>query len=277
MYNETIKREKEEIIKKYGPWTAHNIQLTDDIYTIDKRVVGDEIKLKRIIQIISDIIAKPFENLRILDLACLEGLYAIELARQGSKAVGIEGREANIEKARFTKNVLGLDNLELIQDDVRNLNKEKHGSFDVVLCLGILYHLDAPDVFCFLEKIAEVCQGIAIIDTHISFCARKSHSYKDKKYWGKNYREHYRFSNQARKEKALWASLDNITSFWFTRCSLYNILSDYGFTSVFECHNPPDPKKSKDRITLLAIKGKEKKIITTPLINEAPQVFWPGK
>ena len=31
---ETIIRKKQDVITKYGPWTAHNIQLCDDIYTI---------------------------------------------------------------------------------------------------------------------------------------------------------------------------------------------------------------------------------------------------
>jgi hypothetical protein len=38
------------------------------------------VKLKRIVQMIKDISGTKIENLRILDLACLEGQYAIELA-----------------------------------------------------------------------------------------------------------------------------------------------------------------------------------------------------
>src|SRR6185312_10010629 len=104
----------------------------------------------------------------ILDLACLEGQYALEFARQGAQSVGIEGRAENLEKARFAQRALQLDNVELHQDDVRNLSVAKYGHFDVVLCLGILYHLDAPDVFDFVERIASVCTGFAIFDTYIS-------------------------------------------------------------------------------------------------------------
>jgi 2-polyprenyl-3-methyl-5-hydroxy-6-metoxy-1,4-benzoquinol methylase len=66
--------------------------------------------------------------------------------------VALEGRQANLEKARFVKGILDLDHLELVLDDVRNLNKDRYGFFDVVLCLGILYHLDTPDVMNFVEK-----------------------------------------------------------------------------------------------------------------------------
>jgi 2-polyprenyl-3-methyl-5-hydroxy-6-metoxy-1,4-benzoquinol methylase len=274
---ELIKQKKSEIVKRFGPWTAHNIKLADDIYTIDERVSGDEIKLRRIIQIISDIHGGSLENLRVLDLACLEGLYATELARHGAKAVGIEGREANFEKARFTKDILSLDNLELFCDDVKNLSKEKYGNFDVVLCLGILYHLDVPDVFSFIENIARVCDKFAIIDTHISLTDKKSCVYKEKKYWGKTIVEHSAGSTPKERDDSLWSSIDNLTSFWLTRPSLLNLLSHVGFTSVYECYNPPELKKPDNRTTLLAIKGQNNTLISSPLVNDLPEENWPEK
>jgi len=274
---ELIKQRKKEIIERYGSWTTHNIQLEGDIYTIDKRIVSDEIKLRRIVEIVADVAGEPLENLRVLDLACLEGLYAIELARHGAKAVAIEGREANIEKARFTKDVLSLDNLELIKDDVRNLSKEKYGYFDVVLCLGILYHLDVPDLFHFMEKIAEVCQRFTVIDTYISLSDKESHVYKGREYWGRPYIEYSANASAEEKANALWSSLDNPRSFWITRPSLYNLLSEVGFTSVYECHNPPILSQPYDRITLLAIKGRRENLISSPLVNELPKDAWPEK
>src|SRR5258708_18654555 len=185
-----IIRQKQQIVEKYGPWTAHNIQLADDLYTIDQALTGDEFKLRRIVQIIGDISQRPLSSLRVLDLACLEGMYAIEMARHGAEAVGIEGREASIEKARFAKNVLGLDSLQLLQDDVRNLSREKHGEFDVVLCLGILYHLDTPDVFSFLARLGEVCRGFAIIHTHVALDAEVSRDYEGTRYRRRMVTEH---------------------------------------------------------------------------------------
>ncbi|MFH1010031.1 MAG: class I SAM-dependent methyltransferase, partial [bacterium] len=216
---------------------------------------------------ISDVAREPLENLRVLDLACLEGLYAIELARHGANVVGIEIREANIEKARFAKNILSLNNLEFFQDDVRNLSKEKYGHFDLVLCLGILYHLDVPDVFSFLERIADVCLKFAIIDTHVSIAPERLYTHRGRKYWGRTYREHKANSTAEKRSKALWASLDNLTSFWFTRPSLYNVLAHVGFTSVYETHNPPDLNKPYDRITLLAMKGQRETLISAPFVN----------
>lgn len=264
-----IEERKKKIVERYGPWSAHNILLDGDVYTIGKGVAGDEVKLRRILQCVSDW-SSGLDGLRVLDLACLEGLYAVELARHGAKVVGIEGREANIAKARFAQEVLALKQLEFHQDDVRNLSLQKHGEFDVVLCLGILYHLDAPDVFAFLERVAEVCRGLVLVDTHISLASEKSCLYKGKKYWGKTYREHDPGATPAEKADRLWASLDNPESFWFTRASLYNALAHVGFTTVHECHMPPELEKPADRVTLLGVKGQRRNLFTSPILSALP-------
>lgn len=268
MDKQLIEKKKAALIKEFGPWTGHNLQLPGDVYTIAEKITGDEIKLKRNLQIITDVTRRPLAELRILDLACLEGLYSVELARQGAQVVGIEGREANIAKARFAKEVFDLPKLDFFLDDVRNLSQTKYGQFDVVLCLGILYHLDAPDVFYFLEKLAEVCTGLAIIDTHISLTARKTLTFQGKKYQGKYYREHSPWSSLEKRKKALWASLDNPRSFWLTRQSLINLLAKNGFTSIYSSLYPPDAKEPRDRMTFIALKGRKTTLLSTPLMNQ---------
>src|SRR5689334_6913304 len=99
MDQEAAKREHAHIIDRYGVWTDHNIQIGADFYTIGPSVCSE--KLRRIVQVVSDVAKKPVSELRVLDLACLEGQYAVEFARQGAQVMAIEAREANIEKARF--------------------------------------------------------------------------------------------------------------------------------------------------------------------------------
>jgi SAM-dependent methyltransferase len=267
---QTIINKKNAIISKYGAWTAHNIQLQDDIYTISPRIVGDEIKLKRIVQCVFDLAGGSVEGLRVLDLACLEGLFAIEFARHKAKCLGIEGREANIEKARFVKEVLSLDNLDLVQDDVRNLSVERYGRFDIVLCLGLLYHLDVPDVFAFLEKLGEASKKICIIDTRIALRPKTRYVYHDKSYFGTRGEEHDAADSQQSKTAKLWASLDNNENFWLSRPTLYNSLSHAGFTTVYECNVPAEPKKPVDRITVVAIKGDVSDLLSAPLMATQP-------
>jgi hypothetical protein len=158
----------------------------------------------------------------------------------------------------------------LIHGDVRQLKRATHGEFDVVLCLGILYHLEGPELFQFLSSVGEVCRGIAIFDTHISLRPEVSREFNGKTYWGLTYAEHADNATSEQRAAKLWASLDNSTSFWMTRPSLYNALSSLGFTTVFESHIPPEPKRPLDRVTLVAVKGRREKLICAPLLNALP-------
>lgn len=282
MKRDEIQKRQQEIISQFGEWTNHNIRLQEDLYTIDQnRLVGSEVKVQRILQIVADWTSKSWENLRVLDLACLEGLYGLEMALQGAEVVGIEARQANVEKARFAKEVLGVNNISFYQDDVRKLSVEKYGYFDVILCLGILYHLNVPDVFYLLENIAQTGRGLAIVDTHVSLTSEISYQYQQQTYWGRSYTEHSPDSSLQEREKVLWSSLDNVQSFWLTRASLFNFLDRVGFTSVYECHQPLVSKyevmreqKQADRATFVAIKGMPTTVKSSPHLYHFPKQEW---
>jgi len=240
--------------------------------------------VRRVIQVTCDLAQRPLAGLRILDLACAHGAYSIELATRGAQVLGIEGREEWLEIARRGKQDAGLLNVEFVQDDVRNLSKEKYGEFDIVLCLGILYHLNAPDVFDFVSRVAEVTRGFAIFETHFATAPLLSHEWRGKRYWGLSAHEHVAGATREEKLKALGASLDNEQSFWLTHASLCNILRHVGFTSVSDCRNPVanlfvgTERKFKiwgNRVTLAAIKGQP---VTLSIPLEAPEeqeVDWP--
>ncbi len=162
-----------------------------------------------------------------------------------------------------------MNNVTFVHDDVRNLNAKSHGHFDVVLSLGILYHLDAPDVFEFVEKIAEVCRRVAIIDTHVTLWPNKSHTFKGHPYHGWSYVEHSSAASTEARMKVLWASLENQNSFWFTRPSLHNLLSRVGFTSVYTCQQPA-VRQALDRDTIVAVKGVREDILSMPTSKDVP-------
>lgn len=206
--------------------------------------------------------------MRVLDLASLEGHYAFEIAKRGARVLGIEGRATNIERALQRKTELGLTNVEFTQDDVRNLSRDKYGEFDVVMCLGILYHLDMPDALEFLESISETCRSFAVIDTHISTTPDSVCTYKGHDYHGWYYTEYPEKPTRETEEQSVWASIGNTKSFWFTRPSLYNALAHVGFNSIYECHVPTTTDIPSDRITLIALKSPVENLIESPLTEE---------
>lgn len=283
-----IERRKAEVVRLWGNWTAHNIHLGNDVYTLGPDSEAD--KLRRIVQIVSDLSKRPVEQLRVLDLGSLEGGYAVELARRGAETVAIEGRRANLEKILFTKDVLGLTKLDVIQDDVRNLGNLRLGEFDVILCLGLLYHLDFPGVVSLVRQIAEDCRSLAIFDTYVGVGRLRRFEHGGYEYWGRVVREHLPQSSQDERLADKWASLDNTESVWIARNSFYNLLHDAGFTSAYECNLPTETRKPADRLTVVAVKGQAESLLAMPRTNGQPmgrlprypvrqvspkQQFWP--
>jgi hypothetical protein len=215
----------------------------------------------RINQIVADFSRKPLSESRVLDLASLEGHFSAELATRGANVVGIEGRSNNLKSAR---ELFSFPNLEFVQDDVRNLSREKYGTFDIVLCLGILYHLDAPDCFRLLESIAEVCDGLAIIDTHTGLTRHETVTYKGREYRGFYFTEFESEPTPEQEEESVWSSIKNLRSFWLSKPSLINAIIEAGFTSVYECQFPACNDQPVDRVSLVAVKGKRERVLAVP-------------
>jgi SAM-dependent methyltransferase len=265
---EAARQRRDEIATRHGEWTAHDIRLADGVST---RVEGgaDPSRLRRVVQLAADLTGRPLGELRVLDLGALEGQYAVEFALHGAGVVAIEGREANAAKARLAGEVLGLDNFEVREEDVRGLSVQRNGSFDVVLCLGLLYHLDQDDLFPFLDRLAEVCTSLLILDTHVGLRARQHHRHGGHDYRGVTFVEHSPRASDAQRQRSLWASLDNEESFWPTRASLLNALKRAGFTSVLECGVPP-MTAPRDRLTFAAVRGTEVELRSLPAATGPP-------
>jgi SAM-dependent methyltransferase len=267
-----IERSMAGVVAQHGPWTAHTVHLGHGVFTYGQD--RPYLKLQRLVQAAADLLGRRLAGLRVLDLACLEGGFAIEFARHGATVVGIEGRPANLAKAQFARDVLELDSLSLELGDVRDLSRERHGVFDVVICAGILYHLKSPDVFKFVERIADVCARVAIIDTSLSLRSAEARTYKGRTYWGREFPEHDPGSSQASRKANLWGSLSDASSFWLTKASLLNLLTDVGFTSAMEVLNPALPGQLSDRVVLAALKGCRQTIQAAPATSERPLPAW---
>ncbi len=256
MTHEELILRKEAIVREYGPWTAHNIRLPNELWTLRAE---DEpmsrIRSRRYLQIVSDLLRRPIAELRVLDLGCLEGGFSIEFGLWGAEVVGIDGRKANIAKAEFARDALNLQNVTFIQNDIRTLCPEIHGYFDVILCLGVFYHLPSLDLIPFLRKLRSVCKNLCIIDTHISLMPEETFMSEKIEWKGRTFLEHRRSATPKQIEGALWAALTNEDSFWLTEASLLRALHYADFTSVHECLHPPVASTPKDRKTYIACAG----------------------
>lgn len=271
-------RRLNDLTSRIGPYEPpHNIHLGDDVWTITDGQLVENSKLRRVVQLAADTAAPAsLDQLRVIDLACEGGVYGIELARRGAAVLGVEGRAVHVERARFAAQELGLDNYEVEQADVRAVRLENHGQFDVVLCLGILYHLDCPDLFEFVHELGRICRGFMILDTQVSLTPRERREHGGNEYHGSMYPEHSPGASEAERIGKLRASLDNSGSFWLTHSSLYNLLADAGFTSVLETRFPRPAERHADRVTLVAHKG-EHQAVPSGKRTEDRRMRWPEK
>jgi len=104
-------------------------------------------------------------GLRALDLGTRDGFFSFELEKRGAKEV-IAIDHISPEKTGFPilKEIFG-SKVQYYQDNVYNLSKEKYGEFDLVLCLGLLYHLRDP--LLALDKVREVCRNELYVESFV--------------------------------------------------------------------------------------------------------------
>lgn len=147
-------------------FTNHNIRLDDGTFTKPEMGYSMEsypwfVSARRVLE---TIFPADKSRLRLADLGCLEGGYAVEFARLGFQVLGLEVRDSNLAACRYVKSKTSLPNLEFVKDDAWNVTR--YGTFDAVFCCGLLYHLDKPKQF--LETLSSVTKKLVILQTHFS-------------------------------------------------------------------------------------------------------------
>jgi tRNA (mo5U34)-methyltransferase len=101
----------------------------------------------------------------VLDIACNEGYFLFEMLKRGARhGVGIEGRAENLDKAEFVKERLGITNCEFRQADVLTADYESD-PHDVVLLLGIIYHVENP--IGLIRKAAAAAKRYLFVETQL--------------------------------------------------------------------------------------------------------------
>lgn len=220
-------------------FTAHNIRLDDGRVTRPGPGAATMEAYPRFISarnILNLVYPGEKKGLRIVDLGCLEGGYAVEFARMGFDSLGIEARASNFECCDFVKKNVDLPNLKFARDNVMNIGE--YGMFDAVFCCGLLYHLDQPKAF--LEQLASQTKRVIILNTHFSLSHVESSNYTlspptmNEGLPGRWFGE---FSPETPPEKidALrWSSFHNTLSFWPQREYLIELIYRLGFDTVLE-------------------------------------------
>lgn len=131
--------ELQERVKELGPW-FHNIDL-NGVQTAPHHFLGDYPSFK--FRNFAHAIPADLTGKTVLDIGCNGGFYSIEMKKRGaSRVLGIDSDEDYLRQARFAAEVTGheIEFRNLSVYDVGRLGEK----FDVVIFMGVLYHLRHP-------------------------------------------------------------------------------------------------------------------------------------
>jgi SAM-dependent methyltransferase len=109
-------------------------------------------------------------GLRVLDLGCNAGYWALACIEAGAAYVlGVDGRPMHVEQSEFVFEVKGVDQgrFDFKVGDVFGFDPEPYGPFDVVLCLGLLYHVNRPVEL--VSRIARLEAEVVVVESALSY------------------------------------------------------------------------------------------------------------
>lgn len=126
-------------VEALGPW-FHNLDL-DGVRTAPAHFLGDypAVKWNRF----ADKISSDLAGCTVLDIGCNAGFYSLQMKRRGAaRVLGIDSEEEYLQQARFAAEVneVEIEFRRLSVYDVGSLGER----FDIVLFMGVLYHLRHP-------------------------------------------------------------------------------------------------------------------------------------
>ena len=126
-------------VHELGPW-FHNMDLGGG-WTAPEHFLGDYPSVKW--QRFAHAVPADLRGRSVLDIGCNAGFYALEMKRRGAeRVVAVDADPEYLAQARFAAEVEGaeIEFRQLSVYDVGQLGER----FDVVLFLGVFYHLRHP-------------------------------------------------------------------------------------------------------------------------------------
>jgi tRNA (mo5U34)-methyltransferase len=190
------------------------------------------------------------ENLtgkRVLDIGAWDGWFSFEMERRGAQVVAVDNWDN--PRLREVHQLLG-SKVEYLQLDMYELTPERIGQFDIVLFLGVLYHLKHP--LLALERVCSLATDFAAVDSFVIQERHRPNSDVDRRPVMEFY-ETNEFGGQT--DNWVGPSVPCLMAFCrtagFARVELRKILKDSACIACYRKWPPPQPGKSRDVPTLL--------------------------
>ncbi len=147
-------------IARLAPW-FHNLHLPSGHESAPDHPLGDFPSFKW--EDIAGALPKDLTGWSVLDIGCNAGFYTFSLAARGANVLGIDHDEHYLDQARWAADHLDPNNRTSFRQmgvyDLRDLDER----FDLVLFLGVLYHLRYP--LLALDMVTEKVDRLLLMQT----------------------------------------------------------------------------------------------------------------
>ena len=122
-------------------------------------------RLRMMRQALEPLRAQP-EQFSVLDLASHQGWFSLQAAALGFAPVtGLEPRASHIADARLMAEAVGAGQVRFVQSDIEHIGGTDIEPADVVLMLGLLYHLENP--VAAIRTAHAYCKRLCLIETQV--------------------------------------------------------------------------------------------------------------
>ena len=99
---------------------------------------------------------------RVLDVGTRDGFFAFECEKRGAEVVALDHADPAQTGFDVARTALG-SRVEYVRMNVYDVNRRDLGVFDVVLFLGVLYHLRHP--LLALDRLRAVCTKLLMLES----------------------------------------------------------------------------------------------------------------
>lgn len=151
-------RQAREAIARQSKW-HHRIEVSPGVWTPG---LQDTPTLLSQIEMPEDL-----SGMRVLDIGARDGFFTFEAERRGAREVVALDNESPHHTGFAIAAELLDSKASYVTENVYSLSPERYGRFDLVLFLGVIYHLRHP--LLALDRIHDVCapEALLLVETHM--------------------------------------------------------------------------------------------------------------
>jgi tRNA (mo5U34)-methyltransferase len=156
--------EIKRLIAEHGRW-FHEIEFAPGIIT-----PGEDSNRMKLSILDSFGFPENMKGLRALDIGCSDGFFSFAMEQRGAEVLAIDFVPETYTGFATARKIFG-SQVAYQMENVYNLSPEKHGEFDIVLFLGVLYHLRKPlaaldSIRSVMKKDAQLFVSTMMIDEY---------------------------------------------------------------------------------------------------------------